>query len=114
MENLHRSYYISNVPKYIEYFDLWVQSIDILIKNKSNICFGSITSIYNNLSNKRKEQRKDWTKQNYKYWESILRNTKLNISKRNFYEKIISDLKQIGKISPKQLIELKRLEKGII
>ena len=114
MENLHRSYYISNVPKHIEYFDLWVQSIDILIKNKSNICFGSITSIYNNLSDKRKEQRKDWIEQNYKYWLAVFNNTNMPISKRKFYNDIILSLKQIGKISPKQLIELRRLEKGII
>lgn len=103
-----KHYLLNNIPKYISYPDLWGKAVELL-KNDL-LSYAEVTSFYYNLEKKRNET---WITTSPKFWRQVLNMSNgLSIRTRSFYDKLISSLEQIGKVSPKQYAELQRLKNG--
>lgn len=92
--------------------ELWIKAINIATKNgKKQASFGAVKTIYNNLDKSiEKKIPDDWVSVSYTHFKQLYDlNSRLSVNDRKFYKNILATLKKYGKVSPLQLIYLRKL-----
>lgn len=106
-----KDYFMMQDMRHIENPELWIKAIKIATDNgKKQASFGTVTKIYNNLDNKLDKVPDDWVSVSYTHFKQLYDlNSRLSVNDRKFYKSILATLKKYGKVSPLQLIYLRKL-----
>ena len=98
--------------RHIEEPEFWIKAIDIATKKgKKQASFGAVTIIYDKLHKPIEKRIPDnWVSVSYNHYKQLYDlNSRLSVNDRKFYKSILATLKKYGKISPQQLIYLRKL-----
>lgn len=107
-----KEYFMMQDMRHIENPELWINAINIATKNGTKqASFGVVTAIYNNLDKPiEKKIPEDWVSVSYTHFKQLYdNNSRLSVNDRKFYKSILATLKKYGKVSPTQLIYLRKL-----
>lgn len=109
----NKEYFISNMPRYIEFSELWSPAVNKATKSgKTSATFASVMAIYNNLIKKQipvNEPPKFNPKYNY-YKKRFDQISWKDQSRKNFYKSLLTQLKDKGDLSQNQWNHLERLK----
>lgn len=106
-ENYYKDYFIENMPREIEFPDVWKKSVEIATKNNNNT-FGAIRAIYNNMEKNIPPHTEENSQ--YKYYKKKfdLISWGNNYSKKKFILSLLNQLKTKHKLTEKQWYHLKK------
>lgn len=107
-----KEYFMMQDMRHIEKPELWIKAINIATKKGTKqASFGAVTAIYDNLDKPIvKKIPDDWVSVSYTHFKQLYdNNSRLSVNDRKFYKSILATLKKYGKVSPPQLIYLRKL-----
>jgi hypothetical protein len=106
----HKDYFLSSMPKSIEFSQLWSPAVNKATKNgKTSATWASVMAIYNNLIKKLpKEEPVPKYNPKYDYYKKRFDLVPWTSQKnKEFYKSLLNQLKEKGKLSTKQWDYLK-------
>lgn len=106
----NKEYFLSNMPKYLEFGELWLSAVNMATDNgKKSATFPSVMAIYNKLEKKQASP----TEPNPKYIYYKTRFDQISWkdqSRKKFYKSLLDQLKAKGDLSQNQWNFLQRLK----